>query len=268
MNLVQIENNQPVTSSLQVAEVFEKQHKHVIEAIESKIQSAENSAHYKNMFAEGNYKDSRGRNQKLYYLNKDGWTFIAMGFTGKKADAFKLKYIEAFNQMEKHIKSNINIAQPTQDLETKRMNAEARLENARVRKAKLLSELAKTTTSDVNKVLLEDKAVEVLTGKKMLQMPVMKEKLYDCNEIAKQLGVMSKNNKPHEVAVSQMINLNIEVGDNEAEIFPVTTKHWGGTVMKYTQSVIDRLKQWLEDNNYPSVIKGTSKNYHVTYEMK
>ncbi|EHV0179803.1 Rha family transcriptional regulator [Enterococcus faecalis] len=102
-NLVIMKNQQAVTSSLQVAEVFEKQHKHVIEAIEAKIQSAENSAHYQNMFAEGEYKDSRGRKQRLYYMNRDGFSFIAFGFTGKKADTFKLKYIEAFNQMEKEI---------------------------------------------------------------------------------------------------------------------------------------------------------------------
>lgn len=63
-NLVIMKNQQAVTSSLQVAEVFEKQHKHVIEAIEAKIQSAENSAHYQKMFADGEYKDSRGRKQR------------------------------------------------------------------------------------------------------------------------------------------------------------------------------------------------------------
>lgn len=105
-NLVIMKDRQAVTTSLQIAEGFEKQHKHVIEAIESKIQSAENSAHYNLMFVEGDYKDSRGRNQKLYYMNRDGFTFIAMGFTGSKADDFKLKYINAFNQMEQHIQES------------------------------------------------------------------------------------------------------------------------------------------------------------------
>ena len=102
-NLVIMKDQQAVTSSLQVAEVFEKQHKDVLEAIDTKIKSAENSAHYQNMFAEGEYKDSRGRKQRLYYMNRDGFSFIAFGFTGQKADTFKLKYIEAFNQMEKEI---------------------------------------------------------------------------------------------------------------------------------------------------------------------
>ncbi|WP_195478815.1 Rha family transcriptional regulator, partial [Enterococcus faecalis] len=102
-NLVIMKDKQAVTSSLQVAEVFDKQHKDVLEAIDTKIQSAENSAHYQIMFAEGEYKDSRGRKQRLYYMNRDGFSFIAFGFTGKKADTFKLKYIEAFNLMEKEI---------------------------------------------------------------------------------------------------------------------------------------------------------------------
>ncbi|HCT6711172.1 Rha family transcriptional regulator [Enterococcus faecalis] len=116
-NLVIMKDQQAVTSSLQVAEVFEKQHKHVIEAIEAKIQSAENSAYYQNMFAEGEYKDSRGRKQRLYYMNRDGWAFIAFGFTGKKADAFKLKYIEAFNQMENYIKEQLDTSTLSPELQ-------------------------------------------------------------------------------------------------------------------------------------------------------
>lgn len=99
-NLVITKNKQAVTTSLQVAEGFGKQHKNVIQAIEEKIQSAENSAHYKSMFVEAVYQDSRNRNQKMYYMNRDGFTFIAFGFTGAAADEFKLKYIQAFNQME------------------------------------------------------------------------------------------------------------------------------------------------------------------------
>lgn len=105
MELVEIKNNQPVTTSLQVAEAFDKQHKNVIQAIELKISSAENSAQYQNMFLEDSYKDASGKANKMYLLNKDGWAFIAMGFTGKKADEFKLRYIAEFNRMENQIKS-------------------------------------------------------------------------------------------------------------------------------------------------------------------
>lgn len=102
--LVIMKNQQAVTTSLQVAEVFGKNHKHVLDAIQNKIDSAENSAQYDSMFAQGEYKDKSGKRNKMYYMNRDGFTFIAFGFTGKKADEFKLKYIDAFNRMESQIK--------------------------------------------------------------------------------------------------------------------------------------------------------------------
>lgn len=116
-NLVIMKDRQAVTTSLQVAEGFDKQHKNVIQAIEDKIQSAENSAHYKLMFSEGIYKDSRGRDQKMYYMNRDGFTFIAMGFTGRKADEFKFSYIDAFNQMEQHIKQELDTSSLSPELQ-------------------------------------------------------------------------------------------------------------------------------------------------------
>ncbi|MEO1772951.1 Rha family transcriptional regulator [Candidatus Enterococcus ferrettii] len=103
-SLVILRDRQAVTTSLQVAEAFDKKHKDVLEAIDNKIQSAEISAHYQNMFVEGEYKDSRSRSQRMYYMNRDGFSFIAFGFTGSKADEFKLKYIRSFNKMEEHIK--------------------------------------------------------------------------------------------------------------------------------------------------------------------
>lgn len=106
-DLVIMHDQQAVTTSLILAEAFEKQHKHVIEAIEKKISTAENSALLKNMFVEDSYIASNGKQNKMYYLNRDGFTFIAMGFTGKKADEFKLKYIEAFNKMEQIVRQEL-----------------------------------------------------------------------------------------------------------------------------------------------------------------
>ena len=112
--LVIMRDRQAVTTSLQVAKVFNKKHKHVIEAINNKIQSAENSADYQKMFVVGTYKDSQGRTYPMYYMNRDGFTFIAFGFTGAKADQFKLKYIDAFNQMEKQLQQQKPLSLPEQ----------------------------------------------------------------------------------------------------------------------------------------------------------
>lgn len=266
MNLVEIKNDQPVTTSLQVAENFEKRHTHVLEAIEKKLHSAENSAQYKNMFLEGSYKDSSGKENKLYYMNKNGWTFIVMGFNGKKADRFKLQYIEQFDRMEEYIKSNVSIDSTLSiESETKRMNAEARLKNANSRLAKTFVELSKDATTEVNKALLQSKAVEVLTGEKLLEMPTLKEKLFDCDRIAERLGVLSKSGKSHGTAVSQIIQKHISVGESEFEIVPESVNGWSGSVVKYSESVIGKVENWLKDNNFPTIISGSKKNYHVVY---
>lgn len=88
--------------SRQIAEHFEKQHRHVTEAIESLIgqTSAEKSA---DLFIQSTYPDSYGRHQKNYQLTRDGFSLLVMGFTGSKALEWKLKYIEAFNRMEKQL---------------------------------------------------------------------------------------------------------------------------------------------------------------------
>lgn len=100
--LVEVQNKQVVTTSLKVAEVFEKQHKHVIEAIENI--KAENSA-LTSFFYEGTYKAGTGKSYKMYYMNRDGLSLLVMGFTGKKALDWKIKFIEAFNAMEEKLRT-------------------------------------------------------------------------------------------------------------------------------------------------------------------
>ncbi|RXA81896.1 Rha family transcriptional regulator [Latilactobacillus sakei] len=107
-DLVIMKDQQAVTSSLQIAKAFGKQHKDVLEVIRDKMSTAENSALFK-MFYEDTYVAGNGKQNKMYYMNRDGFTFLAMGFTGKKADEFKLKYIEAFNRMENSIKSQLEL---------------------------------------------------------------------------------------------------------------------------------------------------------------
>lgn len=110
--LVIMNNNQAVTTSLILADTFEKEHKNVIRAIETKIGELKIEQSSK-MFSKGEYTNSQNKRQPMYYLNRDGFTFIAMGFTGRKADEFKLKYIDAFNQMEEQIKSESQFRLPT-----------------------------------------------------------------------------------------------------------------------------------------------------------
>ena len=96
------QNDQVLTTSLKVAEVFEKEHKHVLDAVR-KLFTAENSA-VKQMFQESTYLNERNQSQPMFVMNRDGFTLLAMSFNGKKALDFKIAYIDAFNTMEAELK--------------------------------------------------------------------------------------------------------------------------------------------------------------------
>jgi Rha family phage regulatory protein len=92
----------PVVSSRKVAEIFDKRHDNVLHAISNCGCSKEfNLLNFKETY----YKDSQGRKYREYLMTKDGFAFIVMGFTGKKAAQFKEAYINRFNEMERFIRS-------------------------------------------------------------------------------------------------------------------------------------------------------------------
>ncbi|MBR1419433.1 MAG: Rha family transcriptional regulator [Selenomonadaceae bacterium] len=93
LNLVHIRNGQAVTSSRTVAEIFGKYHKDVLEQIRGLLSSAENSAQLNSWFFESSYKDSSGKSNREYFMTRDGFVLLAMGFTGKKALDFKIAYL-------------------------------------------------------------------------------------------------------------------------------------------------------------------------------
>lgn len=100
--LVEIEkiNKEEVTvvSSLDVAETFEKSHDKVLRDIRELECSGEfRLANY----GESYYINSQNKKQPMYHMTKDGFTLLAMGYTGQKAMKFKESYIKQFNAMEK-----------------------------------------------------------------------------------------------------------------------------------------------------------------------
>lgn len=112
--LVIMQNEQAVTTSLKVAEVFGKRHDNVMKSIKSLIAEnlTPNFLGVGNMFVESTYLNKQKHEQPMFYMNRDGFTLLAMGFTGKKAMQFKLKYIDAFNKMESIVKKENQFAMP------------------------------------------------------------------------------------------------------------------------------------------------------------
>ena len=90
--LVYLENEEAVCSSLDVASHFGKQHGHVIRSIEE-IKKNSSVQNWTQSFREVSYKDKSGKTNKMYLMNRDGFSFLVMGFTGKKANDWKWQYI-------------------------------------------------------------------------------------------------------------------------------------------------------------------------------
>lgn len=100
-------SNQPLTNSKLVAEVFEKPHDNVLKAIRKILQGGVVKNNETSMFEETTYINEQNKQSyPMFIMNQDGFTLLAMGFNGKKAMEFKLKYIEAFNKMKKEIESS------------------------------------------------------------------------------------------------------------------------------------------------------------------
>ncbi|WP_289188682.1 MULTISPECIES: Rha family transcriptional regulator [Bacteroidales] len=114
-------NDLVLTNSLLVAEKFGKEHRHVLDAIRDLIKGcAENSA--VPMFEETTYINPQNKQEyPMFIMNRDGFTLLAMGFTGKKALNFKMDFINAFNKMETMLRSDDYILMRSQQILQKRV---------------------------------------------------------------------------------------------------------------------------------------------------
>lgn len=116
-NLVIMKEQQAVTSSLQIAESFDREHRAVLKAVDD---LKEGLAHkYADLFYEDTYTHPQNKqNYRVIYMNRDGFTLAVLGFSNtKRVLEFKLKYIEAFNEMENHIKQQLDTSQLSPELQ-------------------------------------------------------------------------------------------------------------------------------------------------------
>lgn len=184
-------DGQILVSSVDVAENFEKRHKNVIQSIEN-IRKSDKGFTGLN-FQPSEYEDSSGRVLPSYLMTRDGFTLLVMGFTGYKAQEWKIKYIKAFNAMEAKLKEGaareaaLPEARPADDGEAARLRLrekqaelrereiETRLAELELRKrdydiqtARLLASIAELSfVPDEAKRSLVAGASSILTGKEL-----------------------------------------------------------------------------------------------------
>ncbi|CCL36141.1 TPA: Bro-N domain-containing protein [Clostridioides difficile] len=120
-----------------------------------------------------------------------------------------------------------------------------------------------------------DEKAKLLTAKTIykkagIELPLEieeKEHFYDTVQIATKLNIYSKSNKPAFHAVGEIIK-KLDIQDNEKLVVLESKRGWSGSVNKYSQSVIDKISKWIEENNRPDKIAGEKKNYHVVYKIE
>lgn len=143
--ILSTQNGEPVASSRQIAESFGKEHRNVMRDIENLMTAGVLKNEQTPMFYKTEYThEQNGQTYPMYLMNRDGFTLLAMGFTGKAALEWKLKYIAAFNEMEKKLRA------PQMPKLSKEMQALFLLDDRTQRQEQRLTALENTMTVDYN----------------------------------------------------------------------------------------------------------------------
>ena len=208
--LVKVENNQIVTDSRSVAEHFGKQHKNVLQTIENL--AAENPA-TKFLFQKTTF-ENRGKQYPMYLMNRDGFSLLVMGFTRTKALEWKLKYIEAFNAMERKLKEatydSYMISDPVERakkwIEEEKERQKLRAENkVMLPKAQFYDMVANT-----------ESLFSMADVAKTLDMGIGRNKLF---AFLRDKGILDKDNHPYQKYVDagymRLIENHCKAGDND-----------------------------------------------------
>jgi Rha family phage regulatory protein len=119
--LVFIQNNQPVTDSLTVAEVFCKQHKNVLADIENQIAKLNDAGELEFSrlnFQQSTYSNDRGREYRKYNMTEDAFTLIVMSYVTPEAMKMKVRFIQEFKKMREHIQNKVTPLSKDQALVT------------------------------------------------------------------------------------------------------------------------------------------------------
>ena len=199
-----------VTSSQAVAYYFEKDHGKVLRSIRSLLSFQETSesmtknGYTPKWFYEYQYTNEQNhQTYPAFLMTRDGFTLLAMGFTGKKALEWKIRYIQAFNEMERKLKEqenptaqNCTVNSKTPDVAPPEVLAQARaktmLINARTRQAKLWKTLADESTGTYREIC-KVYAANILAGKEVLPLPKPPKKTMTATELGEATGLTAMN---------------------------------------------------------------------------
>ena len=226
-------------SSREVAEMMEIEHKNLLSKID-KINDdlvAENLAAKKYWF-ESSF-ENRGKQYREYQVTKLGCEFLAHKSTGIKGNLFTAKYMDKFNEMEQYIKEQQ--PQTTVTDNTKQLNAQARLKNAKVREANTYLKIADRVGIEKYKQIMCTYASKALSGQELIPLPKAERKTYSATEIGEKLGISANK-------VGSLANkYNLKTKDYGLMVWD-KSRHSNKQIetFRYYDTVIEPLKRILE----------------------
>ena len=187
-SLVIQRDNQAVTTSLDIAGTFGKNHNNVMRDIRGLLKNE----HTQQMFDKSTYVNPQNHQEyPMYYMNRDGFSLLVMGFTGKKALEFKLKYINAFNKMEDYIKKGDRLESTSnfksayiEMMRQQNENKAHQLRNDDVHLMLKLADVAEKYSRDHMAMEFRNEAI-----KSMMALPAGGIREYSATEIADIIGV-------------------------------------------------------------------------------
>ena len=259
--------------SREVAEMVGKEHKNLMRDVRSYVKELGDIKKYISEmsapnFGEGNelkieavdffrettYKDAKGQERPCYDITKKGCEFIAHKLTGIKGTEFTARYINRFHDMEDIIREEIPKKQdkpkkeklPSVNMMVK--NIKEALHDAGVDSKYIAAEVVRIYSDSgypVNAPLISDTP-----------------KLWDCTTIAKELGIFSETGRPHDKAVSAIIQ-QLDLFKDEIVRTAYSRNGHDGVTMQYKESVFQKVKEWLQENGYPTVIELELANGNV-----
>lgn len=199
--LVELQNGEPTTTSLQVAEMFNKAHKIVLRDTRNLIKNIKDLGvgtklySPQELYRKSTYKDIQGKTQPMYEMTKDGFILLAMGYTDKKFMEIKLTYIGQFNAMQHYIQEHQQqqfFAPETVEQQIKREQlaiAKDNSNNAKSREVRSWLKLMKNKPEAVEMAAPKVMSILLDLPEEQLQIEPAHRYIYSAEEIGKRLGV-------------------------------------------------------------------------------
>lgn len=234
-------------TSLEVAEMLKKQHKNLLADIRGYIKELNQlKIQPVDFFQNSVYIDNKGEQRPCYNLTKKGCEFVAHKLTGIKGTEFTAIYINRFHDMEEMVKEGISEKKPSQPKKKNLSSINMMIKN--------VNDIFSKAGVDPLYIAVAAKNIYEEAGYNIpIQLTTKEKKLYDCTEMAKELGVLSESGKLHDKAISGILQ-QIDILEDEKITTPYERKGHSGVTVQYKESVFQKVRQWLIDNSYPTEI--------------